>query len=150
MRPQLRDSVVWPTLALLAAVTGIAGAGDVVKSPLPPSHPLTGSWVLVFPDPRCHEEYEFRDDGTRYATSGQQILVSDFSVSEYSGGKGHPYLWVDKIVSSNGKADCNGNDTPVGDVATNYIYMEVGNHRLWLCKGPDPATAYAAFDRKSR
>ena len=145
--PRLRCVQGFATLALCGLLSS-AQADTFTRAALPADHPLVGSWNLVFPPSgTCHEQYQFSADGTRQAQSGQELISSDYSLEETIVGKLHFYKWTDKVVSSNNRPDCSGSVTPVGDVATWYIYLELTTGEMSLCKTPDLRDTYAIFHR---
>ncbi len=121
----------------LAAVTSwvCATAG---AAPLRAGHPLLGTWAWTMPETRCTERMTMRADGTSGTTSGEEVSESTIRLSDQPDADGF-YEWTDTITRSNGKPDCGGEATPIGDVATTYPRLNAAGDQLMLCltkKGP--------------
>ena len=136
-------------LVLGASPTALWG-DEFLATPIPDAHPFVGHWRFDIPKLGCFEEYHVRTDGTRSAISGQERNESEFSISPTPDAAGY-YKFVDKITRNNGKPDCTGSVTPVGDVATNYILFHRDGNRFLLCQRPEFATCIGPYIRiKSR
>lgn len=132
-------------LSLAAAATF---AQDVRQTPLPPSHPLLGTWRVDLSN-GCFEEYTLRADGTKISVSGQERNDAVFEISERPSSSGF-YRWVDKITKGNGKPDCGGSITRVGHVATNFIRLHPTGKRFLLCESENMNSCFAEFYLKWR
>lgn len=126
-----------------------ASAEEVTRSPLPAGHPLIGLWRLEMPDHKCFEEYDFHTDGTVSVTSGEERGDSDATVVAIPGSTGL-YKWTDKVTTSNGKLDCSGATTPVGDVAVNYIRVHPDGNRFLMCGSERTNSCFAELTRQPR
>ena len=136
-------------VALLSAVALATHAADqtVHRTPLPNDHPLLGVWRIDLPN-GCFEEYELRSDGTKSSRSGEERDESEIEISSVPSASGF-YKWTDRITKVNGKPDCLGSITPLGDVAVNYIRLLPGGNRFLLCKAEGMTSCYAEFYRKT-
>jgi len=132
---------------LLFSVIDVVSAQGFQRAPLPKDHPLIGRWRIELPQFKCFEEYEVRGDGTRSAIAGQERNESEFVISWTPSAKGY-YKWVDRIVRNNGKPDCTGALTPLGDVATNYILLHPDGNRFLLCQAEDVNSCIGPYVRK--
>lgn len=144
MKALFRFAVAFVSGGLLAAG---ACAQDVIRTPLPPDHPLLGTWRIDLPDRNCFEEYELRADGTKLSQSGEERNESEFSLSAEPSARGY-YKWVDKLVKTNGKPDCSGNEGEAGHVAVNFIRLHPSKEKFLLCAGEDFKRCFAEFYRK--
>jgi hypothetical protein len=124
-----------------------AHAQDVSRVPLPENHPLVGTWRVDMPDLKCFEEYEVRADGTKSSVSGEERNEFDFTISPAPSTKGY-YMWTEKLVKTNGKPDCSGNQGEVGQVAVSFIRMHPSKDKFLLCTGEDFKKCFAEFYRK--
>jgi len=140
---------ILPFTALLLSVLSpqAALAEDVVRTPLPPDHPLIGTWRIELESVQCHEIYDVRADGTTRAYSAEELSESEFELSLAPSAKGY-YKWVDKITSDNGKPDCMGSITEVGEVATNYILLDPSGKMFLMCKEENLSTCIGPFVRE--
>src|SRR5947208_417206 len=86
-------------ISAVAAITGalalscVALAQGVTRTPLPPSHPVLGTWRLDVPNTGCHEIYRIKPDGTTYVTSGAEIAETEFQMDVKPSAGGF-YKWV--------------------------------------------------------
>lgn len=117
-----------------ASLMPLAVAADAFrKQPLAKDHPALGAWRVDVPDLKCFEQMEIRADGTRSIISGKEIAQAELSISAKPNAHGL-YKWVDKTVEDNGKPDCSGQVTPIGEVSTNYIGFSADKNSFLLCR----------------
>jgi len=109
-----------------------ATAQEMKAAPLRTDHPLVGAWKIELPELSCYEMLNLRANGTKRTMSGKEISESIFQMSAYPSRRGF-YKWVDKIIKNNGKPDCTGDITPIGDIAVSYIYLHPDGTRFLLC-----------------
>jgi len=109
---------------------------------LPIEHPIIGTWRF---GRSCPETYEFKVDGTGNSTSAEETLQSRFEISAQPSTKGF-YAFTDVVVKTNGKPDCYGEPTPVGDVAKLYIRFS-GSSKFLLCVVESTNTCVGPFER---
>jgi hypothetical protein len=114
--------------------------------PLRADHPMIGTWQITLPDGSCHEIYRIRSDGTSIVTSGEEISESIFMISDKPSSKGF-YKWVDTIKKDNGKKDCLGEITQVGQQATNYILLHPSGDGFLICQEENVDTCVGPFLR---
>lgn len=126
---------------LLALALGL-GAALLQASPPAPGHPLLGTWQLRLPGvSECVETYEILPDGTTHTKSAEEETVSEYEISAVPNEKGY-YVFVDTVKKSNGKPDCSGRVTPVGEPVTLYLaplrggYLVCFDPALQRCLGP--------------
>lgn len=98
-----------------------------------PDHPIVGTWTFTLPNSKCAETYRFRSDGTTFVTSGEEVAESEYSITPDPSPSGF-YKWVDTVAKVNGKNDCSGASTPVGDKATNFVRFDGSGERLVICQ----------------
>jgi len=133
-----------PSVALLfAAMTAHAQPGRAAPSA---SHPLLGIWTLSIPQLACSETYHFRGDGTALVKSKEEVSESEFTVAEKPSVKGF-YKLEDKIVKDNGKKDCAGEITEVGDRVTSYVRFHPSGARFVLCTNETMEACIGPFER---
>ena len=119
---------------------------SVVAEPPRADHPILGAWLVTKPRPPCVESGTYGSDGRHHATSGQEIVASEYNVSPQPSEKGF-YKLVDVIVQTNGLPDCWGNVTPIGDVATIYLRFGDGNDAFMMCAKESMYFCFAAARR---
>ena len=143
MSLELSSKAVTPFLATVAAVMVSFSA---VAEPPRADHPILGAWSVTSPGSACVESGTFDMDGHYRSTSAQEIAVSEYTISSQPSEKGF-YKVVDVIVQTNGLADCSGNATPIGDVATFYVRFSDANDGFMLCAKESMNACFAAAHR---
>ena len=133
----------------IALISVHAIAQETTKTPLPQEHPMVATWRIDLKDLKCFEEYEVRADGTKLSRSGEERNESEHSISVLPSSKGF-YKWTDKITKNNGKPDCSGGFTKLGNVAVNYIRLHPSGQRFLLCEAEDMNSCFAEFYRKAQ
>jgi hypothetical protein len=133
---------------ILAFVSCGVLAQEVQQTPLPPGHPLLGTWRMDMPN-GCFEEYTLRADGTKSSISAEERNEAVFKISERPSPLGF-YRWEDKIVKGNGKPDCGGDVMTVGHVAVNFVRMHPGGTKFLLCETETLKSCFAEFRLKAR
>lgn len=114
-------------LLSLLAVCDIAGAQSA-DQPI-----VTGTWQYRPRGTSCTEQYFFRSDGTVMVTSGREVSESSYTLSSEAVGAGF-YKFDTQVTQTNGKSDCRGNQTPVGQQSSTYLRFQANGERLVLCK----------------
>ena len=122
---------------------------SVPGSPPISNHPILGEWILEAPDVQCAETYNFRPDGTRRFTSGDEIGESVFEISSVPSSKGF-YKIIDIIVKDNGKKDCGGAIVEIGHRATLYVRIHPSGDVFMICQDEVNQTCFALFKRVRR
>jgi hypothetical protein len=96
---------------------------------------FVGTWTLSLTGATCRETIEFFADGTAHVVSGSEDSISGYAIAEIPKPAGS-YVWFDWILKNNGKPDCLGNLTPVGDRAINYL-LPIPSGGYMLCSTAD-------------
>ena len=120
-------------IRLLATLATCLACLDAAAAPLRVDHPLIGTWEVRLPN-GCVERMTVLQNGHALAVSGAETDESEADIADQPDAHGL-YKWRDKILSNNGKADCGGQHTPVGDVSTVYIRMDKSGDRYVVCFG---------------
>jgi hypothetical protein len=107
---------------------------------------LVGTWTLTVAENGCRETWEFRSDGTTVNHSGSEESTSRYEIEEVPNSGGSLRL-TDTITTSNGKPDCLGNSTPVGDRAVSYL-LPIPSGGFMLCSTLD-GSACAGYMRQN-
>jgi hypothetical protein len=96
-------------------------------------HPFLGTWAFVVPGTNCQETYYIRPNGTTLVTSGDEVIESVYEVDDEAGAKGF-FKFTDQVVKGNGRKDCSGEVTPVGQKTTNYLRFNPSGDVLIMCR----------------
>lgn len=142
-----RHLLVAGALAAALGLCGPAGAQGFQRTPLPPDHPLLGLWRIDIPGTGCHELYRLSPDGTSRVTSGEEVSESELSVSLRPSERGY-YRWADRVTRTNGKPDCSGEATPLGDVSVKFILLHRSGDQFLMCDEERFDTCIGPFVRQ--
>lgn len=133
-------------LFLLLAIAPVASAQAAPPQPTSKEHPIIGRWMITLPDGSCSETYTFRPDGTTLVTSGEEVAETVFEISARPTASGF-YKMTDKLVKDNGKKDCSGAVTEVGQTATNYVQFNRSGDIFIMCADESLNTCIGPFRR---
>lgn len=128
-------------IALQTIVVPLARADQLRED-----HPIIGTWRIDIPALSCTEVYRVRGDGTMLVTSAEEVAESTFVISDEPTDSGF-YKWVDTITKDNGKKDCTGSITQVGEKSTTYLIFDRNEDRFLMCQSEDIATCIGPFVR---
>jgi hypothetical protein len=125
-------STLRTALALLAFAAVAATSEAAPPRPTAKDHPIIGRWTISLPDGSCDETYTFRADGTTLVTSGDEIAETVYEITAKPSAAGF-YKWTDKLVKDNGKKDCSGEITKVGQTTTNFVQFHPSGDVFIMC-----------------
>ena len=117
-------------VTLLTAVL-LAGSASAA-APVRADHPIVGTWRFVVPDGGCQEVYRMRADGTALITSAAEVAETEFNIDDQPDKNGF-YKTADKIVKDNGKLDCTGQISEVGQSVASFIVFHQSNNMFLMC-----------------
>jgi hypothetical protein len=130
-----------PRLYLLGAVFFLAAAVSLARPPLS-GHPIIGTWIIRVRGTACTETWQLHSDGTAFYVSGNERSMSEYEISDQPNADGY-FVLSDTVTWTNGKPDCLGTKTPVGDRAVNYLlqtpaggFMVCNRPSVDACVGP--------------
>lgn len=145
-----------PTGFLFAALLSVFGAAQAAGPPAPSAseaparstqHPLVGSWTWRLPGKSCAETYQFRPDGTRTGSSGEEVTQGNYEVSPVPSLLGF-YRLVETLSESNGKKDCSGDlHEASADGATRYIQLSPKRDQFIICKAESLKACFGPLKR---
>jgi hypothetical protein len=84
--------------------------------------------------------------GTMAVTSGAEQVESEFAIDIEPSARGF-YRWVDRVVRSNGRPDCLGDTSAVGQVATNDVIVLRSGRAFLLCEDESLDSCIGPFRR---
>ena len=129
---------------ILMIVAGLVSAAPP-RAPKP-DHPILGTWIFLVPGTNCHETYYVRPNGTTLVTSGEEVTESVYEIDDTAGAKGF-FRTTDQIVKGNGKKDCAGAITPVGQKTTNYIRFDSSGDVMIMCRDESMKACFGPLRR---
>lgn len=109
-------------------------------------HPIIGTWQFTLPDGSCHEIYRMHEDGSSIVTSAQEVAEAAFVIEDQPDSDGF-YKQVDTIIKDNGKRDCGGAVSTVGQRSTNYILFHHSGNMFLSCAERDLRRCIGPFVR---
>ena len=97
-------------------------------------HPLVGTWSWALPGKQCTETWQYRADGRRLGTSGEEVTQGDYQVSAKPTSTGF-YPLTETVTGSNGKRDCSGDLHADGDESViRFIQFSPKQDQFIVCK----------------
>lgn len=117
-------------------------------SPVKHDHPIIGKWSITLPN-GCSETYEFHPNDTTDITSGSEVAQSRFTISNKLEKDGF-YHMRDETTKNNGGTDCGGSNTPVGDVANLFVYIQPSGDEMYFCFEPSTQKCFGPLRRVSQ
>jgi hypothetical protein len=147
------------TCVVLAALfTSLAAAQGLKPSPSirPPAsapaantatHPLVGTWSWTLPGKTCAETWQYRTDGRRLGTSGEEVTQADYLVSATPTSAGF-YPLTETVTNSNGKRDCSGDLHADGDErVVRFIQFSPKRDQFIVCKAASLEACFGPLKR---
>lgn len=121
------------SVLILACLTCTTSAHVAADPAIRTDHPYLGRWTWDYKG--CTEIYTNRADGTTSSVSGEEHGQSRFTITDQTEDSGF-YRVVDTVTTSNGKTGCDGNPggTPVGDVATIFVFIRPSGDEMIECR----------------
>lgn len=110
-------------------------------------HPLASSWTWTLPGKTCTETWHYRADGTRHASSGEEVSQSRYQVSALPSLLGF-YRVTETVTQSNGKPDCAGDVHDTGGVpVTRFIQFSPKHDQLIVCREESLKACFGPLQR---
>jgi len=131
--------------AILVTVCLLATAASA-RPPMT-GHPIIGTWLLQVSGTTCRETWQFHPDGTTFNASGDERSTSEYEISDRPNSEGY-YVLSDIIRATNGKPDCFGKATPIGDRAVNYLLLEPTGEFI-VCSSSSHDSCFATMARST-
>jgi hypothetical protein len=112
----------------------VAPASAPASTASPAVHPLVGTWSWTLPGKTCTETWQYRADGKRLGTSGEEVTQSDYQVPPTPTTTGF-YPLTETVTNSNGKRDCSGDLHADGDESViRFIQFSPKQDQFIVCK----------------
>ena len=129
------------TLTLLGSFASAHAAAPLPSAPpsVGPSnaqaqHPIVGSWTWKLPGKACAETYEYRANGSRAGSSGEEIVQGSYEISPLPSLLGFHRL-VETVTTGNGKRDCSGDLHEASSPPdTRFIQFNPKRDQVIVCK----------------
>jgi hypothetical protein len=123
----------------LAAAQGLKPSPSIAApasapAATPATHPLVGTWSWTLPGKTCTETWQYRADGKRLGTSGEEVTQGDYQVPPTPTTTGF-YPLTETVTNSNGKRDCSGDLHADGDESViRFIQFSPKQDQFIVCK----------------
>ncbi len=141
LRAPLLTSLPW-LLALTSDLT-LAQTG----TPPTAAHALTGTWTWTLPGKACSETLQYRPNGDRLATSGEQVTNGDYEVTRAPSAAGFHRL-TETVTQTNGKRDCYGDlQGSNEESATRFIQFSPAQDQFIVCKAESLQACFGPLRR---
>ena len=148
--PAVKTILVLHKLLMAAALSlcaAQASAADPASPQLPAVHPITGKWTWTLPGTKCGETLQYRTDGTRSGSSGEEATEGAFQITLKPSLLGF-YRLTETLTTANGKRDCAGDLHEVGaDSPVRFIQFNPKMDLLIVCKTESLKACYGPLRR---
>lgn len=138
-----------PILAALLCSLASVQAAEPLSAPAA-QHPLTGSWTWTLPGKSCTENLQYRANGTRQGSSGEEVTQSRYQVSPLPSLLGF-YRLTETVTETNGKPDCPGDlHEASGEPVTRFIQFSPKKDLLIVCQEESLQACFGPLKRAPR
>ena len=147
--PQSLASLVLPTLLCcgLAQAQSARPAPAAKPAGAAAAHPLVGTWSWTLPGKPCTETWQYRADGRRLGTSGEEVTQGDYQVPAKPTTTGF-YPLTETVTGSNGKRDCSGDLHADGDESViRFIQFSPKQDQFIVCKAASLEACFGPLKR---
>jgi hypothetical protein len=146
--PQSLASLVFPALLCCGlAQAQSARPAPAAKPATATPHPLVGTWSWTLPGKPCTETWQYRADGRRLGTSGEEVTQGDYQVSAKPTTTGF-YPLTETVTGSNGKRDCSGDLHADGDESViRFIQFSPKQDQFIVCKAASLEACFGPLKR---
>lgn len=136
-------------LTALALFGGPAGAADLASPSPPVAHPITGKWTWMLPGTKCRETLQYRADGTRSGSSGEEVTEATFQITPKPSLLGF-YRLNESLTQANGKRDCAGDLHEAGaDSPARFVQLSPKMDLLIVCQAESLKACYGPLRRST-
>jgi len=99
------------------------------------------------PGKTCTETWQYRNDGKRLGTSGEEVIQADYQVPAKPTTTGF-YPVTETVTNSNGKRDCSGDLHADGDESViRFIQFSPKQDQLIVCKAASLEACFGPLKR---
>lgn len=122
-------------------------AADPAGAQTAAAHPISGKWTWTLPAKACTETVQYRTDGKRLGTSGEEVTEAEFRITPLPSLLGF-YRLDEMLTVANGKPDCAGDLHVAGDTgSTRFIQFSPKKDQLIVCKTESLQACYGPLRR---
>jgi hypothetical protein len=143
-------------IALLGSFAAAQAAGPLPATPastpnntqvVPAQHPIVGKWTWKLQGKACTETYDYRANGSRAGSSGEEVVQGNYEVATLPSLLGF-YRLVETVTTANAKRDCSGDlheasDPPV----TRFIQFNPKRDQFIVCKAESLQACFGPLKR---
>lgn len=147
-----RPSCALAGFVLAALLSGLATAQTPQSATPAPAttaapHPLVGTWSWTLPGKTCTETWQYRADGKRLGTSGEEVTQGDYQIPAKPTTTGF-YPLTETVTNSNGKRDCSGDLHADGDESViRFIQFSPKQDQFIVCKAASLEACFGPLKR---
>ncbi len=154
----LKNPLRLPTLAGLCWLLAMPAGQAIAQTPSTPraapapasaaaAHPLTGTWNWTLPGKTCSETLQYRPNGSRLATSGEQVTDGDYEITRSPSTAGF-YRLTETVTQTNGKPDCYGDLQGSNEESvTRFIQFSPAQDQFIVCKAESLQACFGPLRR---
>jgi hypothetical protein len=148
-------------VSLLGSFAAAQAAGPLPVTPATPAstpnnaqaapaqHPIVGSWTWKLQSKACTESYEYRANGSRASSSGEEVIQGSYEITPLPSLLGF-YRLIETVTTAHAKRDCSGDlheasDPPV----TRFIQFNPKRDQFIICKAESLQACFGPLKRVS-
>jgi len=122
-------------------------AAEPASAPTAGVHPIAGKWIWKLLGNVCTETLEFRVDGSRFGSSGDEVTEGQYQITPQPSLLGF-YRLTETLTAANGKRDCAGDLRAVGEESVpRYLQFSPRHDLLIVCKSESLQACYGPLRR---
>lgn len=140
-------SVLAALLCGFAAANAADPSSTASTAAVPAPHPIVGSWTWTLPGKTCVETWQYRADGTRLGSSGEEVTQADYEITAKPSLLGF-YRLAETVSKGNGKRDCSGDlHEASNESSTRFIQFSPKLDQLIVCKAESLQACFGPLKR---
>lgn len=110
-----------------------------------------GTWSWTLPGKSCAETWQYRANGTRQGTSGEEVTQGSYEIPRVPGLLGF-YRLTETVTTSNGKRDCSGDlhqnpEDGATESVTRFIQFSPQRDQFIVCKAESLQACFGPLKR---
>jgi hypothetical protein len=110
-------------------------------------HPIVGNWTWKLQGKACTESYEYRVNGSRTGSSGEEVIEGSYEIAPLPSLLGF-YRLVETVTTANARRDCSGDLHEASDPPlTRYIQFNPKRDQFIICKAESLQACFGPLKR---
>jgi hypothetical protein len=141
----LLSSALFGSFAAAQAAGPLPSANNAQGAQAP--HPIVGSWTWKLQGKACTETYQYRANGSRAGSSGEEVVQGSYDIAPLPSLLGF-YRLVETVTTANAKRDCSGDLHEASDLpVTRFIQFNPKRDQVIICKAESLQACFGPLKR---